>query len=136
MIGLPIFYYNQLPDLIPQHFDINGEPDAFNKKSMIWVLVAIGVLTYLGMAWLLKKPHLFNFPQQVTEENAERLYKSATRMIRILNTLIACLFAYITYGIIHTALGHQNGLGSYLLPIILIATLGITVYFFVKTYKK
>ena len=46
------------------------------------------------MFWLNKYPHLFNYPQQITKENAERLYTVGTGMIRTINALITWIFVY------------------------------------------
>jgi len=132
LIGLPIIYFSELPDIIPVHFGFNGQPDGFGTKAVIWVMPLLGGMLYLGMSLLNKHPHIFNYPQKVTEDNAERLYKTATRMMRVLNALVACIFAYITFAIIQTALGNHNGLGTIFMIILLILILGITIY---SSYK-
>ena len=129
LITLPFMYYNLLPETIPRHFGITGEVDAYSGKGLIWILPLIGILMYVGMFWLNKYPHIFNYPQEITKENAERQYKMATRMIRVLNAIITCVFAYITYTIIQTALGNQEGLGSLFTPVFLILVFGTLVYF-------
>ncbi len=49
--------------------------------------------------------------------------------IRIKNAIITCVFAYITYTILQTALGNQEGLGSLFTPVFLILVFGTLVYF-------
>jgi uncharacterized membrane protein len=137
LIGLPLYYYNQLPDSIPRHFGLNGEPDAYSGKAIIWTLPAIGLILFSGMYWLNKHPHIFNYPQEITEENAERLYTGATRMMRSLNTTIAFVFAYISFSTIRTALGEQAGLGTWFSPVFISALLLIVgLYLFQSNGKK
>ena len=136
LIGLPIYFYDQLPDIIPTHFGANGEADAFSGKGMIWTLPIIGFVMFMGLFWLNKHPHNFNFPQKVTKENAKRLYTTGTRMIRTLDALITWLFTYITYSTIQVAMGNQSGLGKWFLPVFMISTLGTTAYFLYKSMKK
>ena len=136
MIGLPLYFFDQLPETIPRHYGANGEPDGFSGKGIIWTLPAIGLVLYLGMYWLNKYPHSYNYPQKVTEENAERLYSVATKMIRTLNAIITCMFAYITFATIQTALGNQSGLGKLFLPISLLLTFGVLGYFTIKSTNK
>lgn len=93
LIGLPMYFFDELPDSIPRHYGANGEPDGFSEKGIIWTLPIIGVLMYVGMFWLNKYPHIFNYPQEVTKENAKRIYTIGTRMIRTLNAIITCVFA-------------------------------------------
>lgn len=136
LIGLPTIYFGKLPDIIPVHFGFNGQPDGFGSKDAIWMMPILGTLMYLGISWLNKRPHIFNYPQKVTEDNAERLYKTATRMTRTLNAIIACIFAYITFVIIQTAFGNQNGLGTMFIIIFLILILGGTGYFSYKMKQQ
>ncbi len=136
LISLPLFYFDKLPETIPRHFGANGEPDGFSGRGIIWTLPIIGIIMYIGLFWLNKYPHIFNYPQQVTRENAERLYAIGTRMIRTLNAIITCVFAYITYSTIQTALENQNGLGTWFLPVFMILIFGITGYFFYKSMIK
>ncbi len=136
LIGLPLYYFNTLPETIPRHFGANGEPDGFSGKGIIWALPIIGVLMYVGLFWLNKYPHTFNYPQKVTEENAEGLYTMGTKMIRTLNTIITSVFAYITYSTIQTALGNQNGLGAWFTPVFMLLIFGVTGYFLFKSTSK
>lgn len=39
--------YNDLPDLMPLHFDAQGNPDRIGARSEIWILPAIGLIVYL-----------------------------------------------------------------------------------------
>ena len=136
LIGLPLYYFEKLPETIPRHFGANGEADGFSGKGIIWTLPIIGMVMYVGMFWLNKYPHIFNYPQQVTKENAERLYTIGTRMIRTLNSIITCIFAYITYSTIQTSLGNQDGLGTWFTPVFVILIFGVTGYFLYQSMSK
>lgn len=129
LIGLPLYYYQKLPDTIPTHFGANGEPDGYSGKNMLWLMPILGTVMFVGMYWLNKVPHIFNYPQEVTQENAQRLYTMATRMIRSLNALMTSFFAYMTFSTIHTALGNSSGLGVWFAPVFIAVTLGVTGYF-------
>jgi len=135
LIALPLYYFDKLPETIPRHFGPNGEPDAYSGKSIIWTLPIIGVIMYFGLYWLNKYPHVFNYPKQVTTENARSLYTYGTRMIRTLNTIIACLFTYITYATIQVALGYQTGLGNWFMSIFITLIFGSIGYFSYKSSK-
>lgn len=136
LIGLPIYFFDQLPESIPRHYGANGEPDGFSGKAIIWMLPIIGIIMYVGTFWLNKYPHIFNYPQEVTKENAKRLYTVGTRMLRTLNAIITVVFAYITYSTIQTALGNQSGLGSWFVPIFMALIFGTTGYFLYKSMSK
>ena len=135
-IVFPVISYNQLPDSIPRHFDINGQPDAYGSKWLIFILPLIGIVLYTGLTILNRYPHIFNYPTKVTEENAERLYKNATKLVRILNTLTISIFAYITYVTIQTGLGKQSGLGNYFFIAFLILFSVPIGFFIIKSMKS
>jgi uncharacterized membrane protein len=50
--------YNQLPDLLPLHFDVHGNPDRIGDRSEIFVLPAIGLVVNvvnIGVGLLLRR---------------------------------------------------------------------------------
>ena len=139
LIGLPIYYYGQLPDSIPRHYGINGEADAYSGKAILWTLPMIGILMFAGLFFLSRKPELYNYPQEVTPENAEKMYKSGAKLIRVLNTIITLAFAYITFSTIRTALGTQSGLGLWFTPVflgVIFLSMGFYILQFVKKGQK
>lgn len=111
LIVLPFWFYNDLPDRIPKHFNAAGQPDAFGTRSSIWISPIVGVVLFIGMAVLNQYPHLFNYLKPITQDNYESQYRNATRLLRLINVIMVWVFAYITYGTIQTALGKVDGLG-------------------------
>ena len=49
LIVLPIYYFNDLPDQIPKHFNALGQVDSYGNRGVIWFLPAIGLFLYVGM---------------------------------------------------------------------------------------
>lgn len=130
LIILPIYYFNHLPDLLPKHFNAAGNPDSFGARNTIWVLPAIGLVMYIGLSFLNRFPYLFNYPVNITEENAQNLYTIGTRTVRTLKLIIILIFFYINYTI-KIGLKEASGLSVYflLISMILIMTLiGLMIY--------
>ncbi|HJX78733.1 DUF1648 domain-containing protein [Glutamicibacter sp.] len=73
--------YPSMPDKIPTHFDVMGQPDSYGEKSsVLWisgVMVAMAVLT----SWASTKPGLLNYPNLITEANAQFIYREGERMM-------------------------------------------------------
>ena len=136
MIWFPLYYFHELPDTIPIHFNASGEADGFSKKNTLWILPVIGLVMYIGMFFLNKFPHIFNYPKEITEENAERQYRIATKLIRTINMLIAVSFFYIGHRTIQTALNEQDGLGTFFLPIFLLTIFGTIGIYMYQALKK
>jgi uncharacterized membrane protein len=134
-IGFTLTWYNDLPDTIPRHYNVAGQPDGFSGKSILYTLTAVPIMTYLILTVVLRFPHLFNYPLEITEENAERQYKNATRMIRAIKTFLVLIFGYLTYSTIKNGLGEMQGLGTWFTPTTLVSVLGTVVYFIYQTFK-
>lgn len=111
LIILPIYFYSELPDIMPKHFNIHGQADSYGSKGVIWILPSIGFLIYIGMTLLNKFPHLFNYPTTVTNENVESLYKTGTRTVRIIKVIAILAFAYLNFRIIYIGLNETLELG-------------------------
>lgn len=111
MVLIPIFFYEKLPDVVPNHFGPDGKPDGFGSKAVIFLLPIIGIITYVGLFYMNKFPRSFNYPVKITSENTEIQYKIVTRMIRNMNTFISISILYITCNIVYGAMHGEIGLG-------------------------
>jgi len=114
LITLPCFFILQLPDTIPMHFDFKGNIDRYGSKHFIWILPIIGLVTHLSLKHLLKFPHTYNYITPVTEDNAERLYRSGQSIIRYTLLFTQIVFLLITIAIIYSAMNTgKNILGPW-----------------------
>jgi len=112
IVLLPFNYYGELPDIIPSHFNAMGMADSYSSKSIIFVLPGIGFILYMALHTLNRYPHVFNYPKAITPENAAHQYRTATKLIRMINTILILAFTFITYSTILTALDLQSGIPS------------------------
>lgn len=129
--------WNSLPDIIPTHFGIDGEPNDFGNKLSLIFLPVIHSVIYILIYILAKFPHKFNYIVEITKENAEKQYRNASRLMYVLSTEISILFLYINWGSIQTSLNKVSGLGGifiFLLDLIIFGTLGFFIYRMIK-YK-
>lgn len=136
MIGLPLIFSGSLPERIPIHFNLAGQPDGYGSKSTLMLLPAIGAIIYIGMTILEAFPHTYNFPVEITPENAESQYRMGTRLIRILKTVIVILFSFISYKTIQTGMGNSSGLGKAFLPVFLGMTFGVVIIYVVRSLNS
>jgi uncharacterized membrane protein len=131
--GLTITNYANLPETIPTHYNGAGQADGFGGKATILTLPLIATVLFVGLTILNKFPHIFNYPTNITQDNALRQY--ATRMIRYLKLIIVVIFGLIEFKTIQNANGQADGLGIWFLPM----TLGLIfiplIYFVVKLFK-
>ena len=133
--ALPLINYFDLPEIIPIHFNGAGKADRFGNKTHIFVLPIISTLLFIGLTILNKRPHVFNYPSQITKENALRQYTNATRMMRVLKLVIVLLFGLIVFKTIENVNGHADGLGTWFLPFTIGLFIILTIYFLMMSMK-
>lgn len=136
LIVLPLYLYADLPEKVPRHFGADGTPDAWGSRNYVFMMPFIGLILFVGMFFLSKVPHIYNYTVTITEENAPLQYKRSSRMIRMLNTAIILAFLYIEITTLRTALGKAEGLGSWFLPLFMVAMFGIPIGSLIGGYKK
>ena len=136
LMGMPVFYYSELPELVPRHYNALGEPDAYSDKATLWVLPLVGTVLFVGLLILSRFPHVFNYLEEITEQNAPRQYRMAARMVRILNLVVVAAFAFIQYRTIHIGLGEENALGVWFLPVLLSAITLPIVYLIYQSTRN
>ena len=135
-IVIPIVYYNQLHETVPTHFNGVGQADGFGSRSTLWILPITSLFMYLLMTVVESFPHIYNYPVEITPENATVQYRIATRLIRILKTVILMIFSFITYQTIKTATGAASGLGKAFLPVFLLLTFGVIIVYFIHSLNN
>ena len=132
---LVISNYSNLPDTIPTHYNSVGNADGFGNKTNILILPLIASILFVGITIINKFPYIFNYPTQITEENALRQYTNATRMLRFMKLILVILSGLFTFKTIQGANGQSFGHGIWFLPL----TLGLIfiplTYFITKSFR-
>ena len=132
---LALVSYPSLPENIPMHYNAAGEADAFGDKSSILGLPFVATALFIGLSILNKQTHTFNYPDKITEKNAEYQYRNSTKMLRFLKLVIVIIFGMATYLTIRSAHQDTPQLGKWFLPL----TLGLifipVIYFLIRAYR-
>lgn len=136
LIALPIISLKTLPETIPVHFNASGQPDGYGNRSAIFLLPAIGAIMYLLMTVVEAFPHIYNYPVEITPENASVQYRIATRLIRILKTVILITFSFISFQTVKTATGGAAGLGKSFLPVFLLLTFAPILVYLIQSLNN
>ena len=127
------FYYNQLPEKLPIHFNWpSKDKDGFGTKDLLWASPITCGIIGVGIHKLNQFPWIFNYPTEIDENNAEYNYRQATQMLRILNLLIGFLCISLTLMSVLDGLGIENGLDKYLGPLFPILLIGLPIIYVIK----
>ena len=132
---LVISNYSNLPDTIPTHYNGMGNADGFGNKTNILILPIIASILFVGITIINKFPYIFNYPTQITEENALRQFTNATRMLRFMKLILVILFGLITFKTIKGANGQSFGHGVWFLPLTLSLIFIPLTYFIIKSFR-
>lgn len=83
--------YPGMPDTVPVHFGAGGDADDWGSKSTILWLSLIMLACISGCHWLSSRPRIFNYPKELTEGNAQAMYRAGEQMMVWLNAgLVVC----------------------------------------------
>lgn len=120
--------YARLPDIIPIHFDGAGNANGFGSKLTIFLMPMIATVLIFGINQLAKYPHIFNYPQPVTDENRERLYKSGVKTLYVVNAITGLILLLAVVSTIDAAQKVDNKMSGWVLPLIIILSVALTLY--------
>ena len=112
MIVVATVFYNQLPETIPIHWNIQGEPDDFASKTWAaWLMPSIGLIC------------LFLFPLLAKIDPHFKNYKDFSRSFEVIQTLIIVLFAFFFFLQYYMILNPEQ---SYLTLPLILSAMGIS----------
>jgi len=125
-----ITVYSDLPEIIPTHFDLSGQPNDYGSKMAIMFLPVIATLILIGLTVLNFYPHIFNYPAKITADNAAWQYRNATRMIRTLKMIIAFVFSLVVF-LMYTSASGKLGFNSYWFMTLVLGSIILPLGYFV-----
>ena len=130
------YHYKRLPDNIPIHFDLSGKADDFGTKNSLWLLPIVVTIVILTLRILSRYPHKFNYLVKITNENAEKQYKSSVRLLQFLQVSLAVLFMYINAKQIKGAYQFKSTLDWWFIPLLFAVILIPTFYVVYSLSRK
>ena len=126
---------NPLPQHIPTHFDMAGNPNGWGSSTMLLFFPAVAVGVYLLVTLVAQFPAVFNYPVRVTPENRARLQDLTLSMIAWMKVEMVCLFTWIQWAIVEAV---RNGHGSFsplVVPVWLMVFFATMGWFFVAMWR-
>ena len=136
----PLANYERLPDKIPTHFNIAGQPDSWSAKSigqlLFGQLLTIPILFIMfPLVWWVasvEEPRkLLNIPrknaQKMSLERAEKIRRILLFHILLIMLLVALLVMVLAMGQVQVALNERQTLG-WGMPVIVALLLGDSMF--------
>ncbi len=120
-----------LPESIPTHFNLYGQPDGFGPKYTALFLPALMLVLYVTLSVLAKYPSLSNKSSRTPEQNA-RYFQLTRSIMGWFKAELGVLFLYIQWSMIATATGAAIGLN----PFVLFGILAVFWITFIVVYVR
>jgi uncharacterized membrane protein len=129
--------WSALPDRVPTHFGAAGHADAFGSKSYVLTpaLLALGAYLLFSLVQLVP-PRFYNYPTQVTPDNALVQYSLARTCLALVKAAMCVMLACGTWLTVEVALGERDGLGMWFLPGALLATVLPMAWYAAAVYRR
>ena len=130
MIG---YHYNELPEQVPMHFNLQGEPDRLGSRTELFLLPAIGFVL-LALLYKLKRKALKINPHKFGVRTEQQLYITRILMGQ-LSLFTSAILGWAAYSSMAVAIGQQTRLSALFLWIFLGGFLVIFGYYLFAIYK-
>jgi uncharacterized membrane protein len=138
---MSIWFFHDLPAIIPVHFGLSGTPDAWATKNIfdIFMLPVLNFLIYLLFILIYRHPQYTSWPttlilMTVEEEKREKIFVVLRSMITWILLLVTLIFGYLQYTIIATANGRALGVENYVMIAFLVVMYVFIFYINTKMY--
>lgn len=132
-IAIVAFSLPGLPDKVPVHFDLKGEPNRFGSKYELWIGVGASVMLYMLFSLISSRPHLYNYPSQ--KNDLESQYKLGSKMMRSLKAWILLFLLVVNYIIVQSTHTNSAKGALWLIAFMLAIVTAHLIYFYTK-WKK
>jgi uncharacterized membrane protein len=135
LVAYPVYLYSSLPEPAAVHADISRRLSSYKSKEIILILPTLGVFLFIMFTILLRYPHLYNYPEKITAENALGAYTGGIRFMRIMRIWVLFIFILIVRGSMGIALNRQDDFLKWILPIVFLFTAMLIIYVFFKLMR-
>lgn len=130
-IGLLWYEWPEIDTIIPTHYGLDGQANAWGSKNSLLPLLALDILLYLGIVILLCFPKIWNVPYPFTAETVVWTYQQMRSMLCLLDLAIALGFGYIIY-----ASYHLDRLPLWFLILFMLAVFVPLIYYWRRLKKR
>lgn len=97
--------YPSLPDTVATHFGPSGEADDWGPRWSLLVVAGIMVVLSLALAAMSTRPRGFNYPAEITDGNAQAMYREGERLL----VWTALWMQVLYFGIVWAVLASGGG---------------------------
>ncbi len=127
--------FRELPPRIPLKFGFQGQPIAWGSAHSIWTIPGLAIGMMVLFLALFTVPHVHNYPWDVTEKNAERLYRLSRKFLLLMLVFIQSVLIFCTSSVVNVAQHGGDGIGIGQIITIIAGTPVLLAYYFISGSK-
>ena len=120
---------------VPMHFGSGGEVNRYGSKYEMIILVVIPFFMIPILEALEKRPEMHNYPRRLNETNIEAFYLNSRKLMNFTKNGVLIIFSVIFIEIINYGLLETSTFGVFLIPLILVLSLGPIVWILFERRK-
>ena len=135
MYFIPLYFFEDMPDKIPKHFNKHGAVNVWTPKGFIYLIPMIATALYLFIELLGKFIPYALKKMDYIEEEINNFLSLAVLMLRTFNLLFMVVFFYVTLTTVMISLGKWEGLSPNLTSAIFTGFFALIVTFVFRFSK-
>ncbi|KXB03466.1 hypothetical protein AKJ47_02205 [candidate division MSBL1 archaeon SCGC-AAA261G05] len=129
--------YNQLPDQIPTHYGVSGDPDSWGSKTTLLIYPSLQVAFLAISLVIYKYPNYANIPltiglKHLSKNLRERAYEIVRDVVFITMAIVTFLMLYLTRETLEVAKGQAMSINLWGVLAFLIFLAPVIVYYSIK----
>ena len=130
-----VYIWPTVPQRIPTHYGWSGLPDSWGSKGMFPTMLYIALFIFILLSILSRFPRAINFPIPISEDKSQSHLQLRFSLVLWIKAELLLITSYIGIQGIRVALGESEGLGSYLIQILLVILFGTLAIFIYRAYR-
>lgn len=131
-----LYMQQKLPDSVPTHIGKGGEIDGWGSPRTILLLRSLTAIMFIALYLVSKKPHLTNFPIEITEKNANEIYRIMKEAMSCFNLAIVIGFGIMIWEAVELARGNNVEMFVGAILFIIIVPLAVLLYYSLLIWQK
>lgn len=134
-ILLEVAYWPQLPDQVLLNTGATGAGTLGSTREIFLFLTIVAAFVYAGTTLMSLFPRWFNYPVQITEENAPGQYRNAANLMRSVKLEVMLGMLYVEWSFIQMGLGSHWTISSLFIPALLALLAATILYFVIQMFR-
>ena len=133
---LTLFTCFEASGLLSPNYNSAATTYKFDNTVNLFALAIISTLFFIGLTFLNKKPHILNYSNKITAENALYQYTNAARMIRFSKLIVVLSFGLAVLNIIQNVHVNRDILEVWFLPLTMMLIFTLTMNVIINKNKE